>query len=305
MISIEVKRTSEIEIAKGINGYYHAECTVSVANEESKLKRDQGWREVTTMIAKKSILPPEPPYFSKEDYEKMGIELTGLETINAEIDALFETVKEADKARTEAEAKIKRAESYDNNFFITVVKPALEIKGHTISVNYTKEEFVENSYRNIELRVDDIANVNFDYNNQILVNNGKYGDERREKKTRSMKPEKIVEAIKYVISATKSDQNNAIKFVNDKDDEKKRLETILRFPLKEVRETQGYYAGPKHTNYRTTEKIYFVASESNNPARYIETHTGYGETRIDGYNITNLGMLTAEKMKKIAEIINS
>jgi len=244
-------------------------------------------------------------------------EITGMEVdindILFDAENLFADLKKKEEEEKKAKEKIARAKAYDENYFITKLKPALEAKGHDVIVNITKEDFVTNSYRDVTLTVGNGISVGRDHHGWLQVRNGKgHCDTGAEKSTKSGKLDKHIETIEWVINADKQRTARKKEELKALAGVKENLESILGIKMVEKKEYHSRPNGPRGRS-EGYETSYFVDAKYKDTysdgLRFVESNVSQvvdGKTvYVKGFAVTHLPTITdPAKLKKIYDLLN-
>lgn len=236
--------------------------------------------------------------------------IVDINDIMFDVENLFATLKAKEAEEREAQSKIARAKAYDKDVLLNVIKPALEEKGHDVVSNVTKEEYLKG--HDISLTVGRYINVSYNFLGYFIADNGSYGSNRVEKKTKSFKKEKIISIVEDAVSA----ENYRIKRVKEEKksltDSKQTLEKILGINIVEKKEWHSRPSGPRgrsegyETSYFVNAKYKDTYSDGirfteANVSNVIDGKTVYTK----GFNITHLPTIVDPvKLKKIYDLLN-
>lgn len=219
----------------------------------------------------------------------------------------FSELKKKEEEEKKEKRRIERDKEYDINVFISVIKPALEEKGRVVAYT-TKEQYLDG--HEIKLVVNGMITVSRDtFSSNIIAHNGKYGNDRIEKKTKSVKKEKIMAMIEEAINAEIYRNESILEKNNKALDTKKELENILGVKMVEKREYQSIPGKPNQGR----EIEYFVEAKYEKTyadglrimARDTTKMVDGKPVYLKGFSLTNLPCITdPQKLKAIWDILN-
>lgn len=250
-MKITIKRTSAIELTAGRNWGWNSKCSVALGSGEDT---EEGI--LTTDINNNYKIKIGTESFSDQTYKAMKIELNGIDTILAEIEAAIK-VKEDEKEKAKAQAMQKAmADAYDQSVLINDLKPEIEKLGYKVAVNMTKEEYVKDKHNRIRLIINDGQ-----YEGGFIPYNGNFEaiknapwPNRIEKTTKSMKIAKMLDAFKTVVIIDKREQKNKKEDADKASSDQEKLQQALGIEI--VRESTEHY--PRDHKGRTTGSSYMI-----------------------------------------------
>jgi len=245
--------------------------------------------------------------FAAYDLLDITIDINDLLT---EAENIFEGEKKKEQIKKAEQAKIDRAIAYDTNDLINIIKPALEGKGHVVTVSVTKEDFVEKEH-SISIMVDAGISVGRDYSGRIEVSNNAYGDNKITKSTRSEKISKIVETVEWVIDVNKARAAQKKEKQAQTAGAKGQLEKALGISIVEKKEyhsgsSNGYRGRGNSPGYETSYFVKAELKESNGDGiRFEESSVRIGSENVKGFRIKNLPIITdMVRLKAVFELLN-
>ena len=319
--TIEVKRTSDFNLIESNkrSGYKTVTVAVDINGKKGEMVFEESWKfndgdkgakmtswHFTTGDATIDATMKVQTDFSAYDIVDITISIEGIIT---EAENFFSDLKQKEKDKKDEEQKRARAASYDASALINAVKPALEAKGHVVTVSTTKEQYMEG--RDIGLMVGAGISVGYNYDGHLRAHNGLYGNDQVEGKTKSAKIEKIVATIVGVIDG------NAYRIKEAKEKKEKlagakeKLESILGFEMVEMKEYHsGNSYGSRKGNSPGYETSYFVAKDKTKKAsglRFTENsrYVDAGKASIKGFSVTMIPMFTDDaKLRKMVDLLN-
>jgi hypothetical protein len=194
----------------------------------------------------------------------------------------FAGLKAEEEVKAKAQAEIARAKEYDTSSFLKLLKPILEGRGHTVTAT-TREEFIANTYREVELLVDGFVLVDHDYHGWVRASNKGTDNSRIEQVTRSIKIEKIVEIVESVIRLQKDQVESKAEAIRKKQSTKEKLEAWLGEAVIQKDAQKGHYVGPRNTNWKSYTETYFVRASDPDGLRFREVNGDYN-TEKKGYD---------------------
>lgn len=223
----------------------------------------------------------------------------------------FEDLKEKEKIAEAEAVKVERAKAYDNSFFLTTLKPALEEKGHTVTCDTTKEEYVESTWcPEITLLVDGYIKVDHNYRGQVRADNGKRNNERVTKETKASKISKLIEMIEWVISSDKAAMERLQKDKKAKKSFKDKLEMLIGEEVIEKSQWHNTVSCGRNAHRAGYTTTYYQIKDTNKLAScltFSESSFWNGKEHVNTISIGNLPSFhegNAEKLKRIIDIIN-
>lgn len=191
----------------------------------------------------------------------------------------FEALKAAEKAEADAKALAKREMFYDGHLLLKVIKPELEARGYKVELKWTKEQFLENTFRDMALVIEGAFDLH--YADQY----GKHGwvcvyvtDNPKDKVeviTKSNKTEKIVDVVVTAIRRKKNDDEMKAAARKAKENTKERLEAWLGEPVVQKSEEKGYWTGGRSGSYQSYTDVYFVRVSDPNGLQFREVNGNY------------------------------
>lgn len=306
METIKARRTSEMSLVE-TKGYRQVAVDFEVKNKKATMIIKDGWhgpellewRFITGdhLIDSTAKIMKDFSAFNLLDYE---VDITEL---IMEARVFLDALKEAEKKKKEEEAKVKRGEVYDSHPYIVALKPALEAKGHVVTIHLsTKQEYV-NSCFDISLIVDGDVFVQRDWHNWFEVSNRKYGDDKISRTTKSTKLEKWISVVEEVIDSNRYRVERKKEEDKKKASVKEKLETILGIEIEERSEWRSRY-DRKGSGYPTP---YFCKKTDNTydvGIKFIESKKTVGTESVNGFVLRNLPIVTdMDKLKKIYELL--
>jgi len=246
-------------------------------------------------------------------FEMLDITVDATEII-LEAKSFFESLKALKMANDAELAKIERAKSYDSNFFLKELMPALKAMNFNVSSSITKEDFVNNK-GSIELVIKtDVADFHIyhDYNGYVEVSNFKTfdQDQRVTRKTRSSKLNKILEIILDAIETDKNVTKRIKEKMTDLRDAKQTLESALGIEVicKKEYHSNSNYCGRSKGGYETE---YFIDAKFKDGGDYScmkfeESSKRIDDKNVKGFRISRLPVITdMAKLKQIYELLSS
>ena len=310
METIKAKKTSEMMLVESKrSSYKHVAVDFEVRGKKATMIIKDGWNEPELLewhfitgdhlIDSTAKIMTDFSAFSVLDYE------VDISQILTDAKTFFEALKEEEKKKKEEEAKIERGKTYDSHPYIITLKPALEAKGHTVTIHPpTKKEYVD-SCSDIRLVVDNDFVVQRDWHNWFEVRNRKVGQGSVNKTTRSTKVDKwvalvedVIETDKYRVAAAKE---KAKKLAGTKE----KLEAVLGIEISEKSEYHSSYnrRGPGYTTPYFCKK---TDNEYNVGIKFVESSVTVDKERVNGFVLSNLPVITdMEKLKKIYELLTN
>lgn len=311
METIKAKRTSEFGPVekKDRSGYYTTAVDFEIRGKKAAMEIIDGYENPTIVnwhfITGDHLIDATSKRMSDFSvFEVLDIEANA-DAILAEAKALFAAEKEKAKEAEYARIKAEREVAYGKDLYITLLKPALEAKGHKVDVAVTKEEFVENQFKKITLLVNGSIDVGHDWHGWVEVTNRKNGDDRVSKTTKSTKVDKwmalvedVIETDKYRVEALKE---KAKKLATAKE----KLEAVLGIEISKKSEYHSSYnrRGPGYTTPYFCKK---TDNEYNVGIKFVESSVTVDKERVNGFVLSNLPVITdMEKLKKIYELLTN
>jgi hypothetical protein len=306
METIKAKKTSEMSLVEA-KGYRQVAVDFEVKNKKATMIIKDGWHGPELLewhfitgdhlIDSTAKIMKDFSAFNLLDYE---VDITEL---IMEAGVFFDALKEAEKKKKEEEAKVKRGEVYDSHPYIVALKPALEAKGHVVTIHLaTKQEYVSSCF-DISLIVDGDFFVQKDRHNWFEVSNRKYGEDKISRTTKSTKLGRWISVIEEVIESDRYRVERKNEEAKKKASAKEKLEATLGIEIEERSEWHSRH-DRKGSGYATpyfckkTDNAYDVG------IKFVERSVTIDKESVNGFVLRNLPIITdMDKLKKIYELL--
>lgn len=229
-------------------------------------------------------------------FDALGVEVDKTEVIDKCTESL-KALREKEEEKRKEEAKIQRGKRYDKEPLIATLMPILKEKGHKVSVNKTREEYIESAI-SIYLECDEELRIGYNYKGQFEIYDIASHGHNTMVTSRSKKVDKWVEIVESALASEKARKIAVKKEEDNSNIIKNKLEEILGVPVeKKDRSVSTGYGYQRRPSYDT--QTYYQPVGSNLEFRKTAIRTEDDKWGV-GFQVS--GIPTIKDMGKLKEL---